>query len=249
MKSIRLCSLLLSTLLPCAFVENGYANEIPSVVKIECESVSAVLAKVDSCSENTIAVESAQKCYDRIVKEWNEAPKDLKSVMSLAKPRENSRQEAEFVYTHGDYKKTITKLNNLLDVSERNSDLLTKYSTAMLRDYDIEEASGPIPCYADNFKKLEKIVWALDDRISEGVTALEAAEQLWGVALDRDGGIDGSQSNGVIHSAYASGAGETIQPYVAGQSPRPSSDITGTRRAIQNEILSDFKIRDQLTGH
>lgn len=210
-------------------------SAIPARAGVACESVSAVEAKVAACSENTRAVESAQACYDKIIHAWDTAPEGLKKVMSLSKARAQSRQEVEFQFTHSDYEKTLDKIDELLVMTEKNTELLTKYSTAMLRDFHIEEAAGePLPCYAENFAKLKKIVWALDDRIAEGEATYEKAEQLRNIALGRDGGLDTADTNGLVSGVNVG----------SGQSENGRSDVTGmkedkAKRSGQKDILAE----------
>jgi hypothetical protein len=229
----------------CSAAPDGWSEEKQKIFKLECESVEDLTDRIDACSSNSFAVESASQCYEKLMAAWKDAPNDLNRIMSVSKKRETSRQKAELAFSKTDYEKTMAKLENLISVTEANTALIAKYPFAMIEDSDI-----PVDCYTDRFQAVQEIVWKLDDRISEAEDTLAAASSLHGIVGVRDQNIDASTTNAVLH-----GQGESapLKRVPAGTSSQPASDITGikeekVKQSKQQEILNTFPLRDQLTG-
>ncbi len=225
---------------------NGTCADELKLVKLDCESVESLTDRIDACSNNTLAVDSAKECYVKLINAWKSASQDLNRVMSVSKKRTNSRQDAEIAFSKTDYEKTMAKLENLIAVTKKNSDLVASYPLAMIEDPDT-----PVDCFTDRFQEVQDIVWKLDDRLAEGEATLEAATGLRGTATERDANMDASLTNKVLHGE---GQSAPLQRVPAGQRPhqRPS-DVTGIReqkvkQTKEQEILNTFPLRDQLTG-
>ncbi len=238
MNGTRTLFLLSLSLLPAT----SLADELHPV-KVDCEGLESLTEQVTSCSANSVAVESAMRCRDSLVRAWNEAPKDLNRVLSISQARDNSRQQAELAFSKTDYQKTIAKLENLIAVTERNTALVAEYPRTMLYDPDFQ-----LNCYDDNFQQVQEIVWELDDKLEEGKATLAKAGSLRGISDGRELGVASDTINRVLASEPREIASAPPMAYVKGRSPSKRSDITGTERSREKEILTSFKIRDQLTG-
>ena len=59
--------------LSLACVQRAVATPEPVLVQIDCESVARVQGKIMACSDNSQAVRSAQRCYERLMGEWKNA--------------------------------------------------------------------------------------------------------------------------------------------------------------------------------
>lgn len=223
--------LLIAALLAC-----GRAGAEPAMP--ECEAPEAVRGRIDACSANSKAVESARQCYQQVVQAWQEAPRELNRIMSVATKRSSSRQQAELAFSKTDYEKTIARLRKLLHATEESTRRVAEYPLAMLHDPDFPELN----CYADAFREVQEIVYQLDDRIEEGERTLAAAEDLHGVSGQRERYV-GTDSPNALGGNRQAGVG-------SGRSRNSVSDVTGLEedrrkrsgatRSSRNEALEVF---------
>jgi hypothetical protein len=221
----------------------AHAAEKAKPFQLECESLESLAERITACSRNRYAVESARQCFDRLMQAWNDAPKELNRILSVSKARKNTKQDAELGLSKGDYEKTVAKMENLLAVTERNTQLIADYPRAMLNDPDFR-----VNCFTDRFDRIQEIVYELDDRLMEGERTLAAAAALKGISLTRQK-IVGSDSAGPKRLPTSLPSQVKASPVMkSGKSAQRRSDITGTERSRQKEILTNFKLRDQLTS-
>jgi hypothetical protein len=205
------------------------ASAEPAV--IDCEMPENLRERIDACSANTRAVASARQCYQRIVHAWQEAPVELNRIMSIAKNRTNSRQQAELAFSKGDYEKTIAKLRKLLAETEENTRRVADYPLAMLQDPDFPELN----CYMDPYEEVQEIVYQLDDRIAEGERTLAIAEGLRGTSEVRERYV-GTDSINRHAGASEPGLGSKRHEKVA-------SDVTGLKEELEKQRVTEETLR------
>lgn len=217
-KSISLLALLLAIASPAQAAKNKWP-------KINCMPLEQLDPKIRYCTENVVAVEAATACSQKMMQAWDEAARELK----LLQADEQSGQRVDYNRSRKKYLGTINRMSHLTRMLMRNADLIARYPSVMA---DIQKLNGleeSLPCYRDNFERIQQIVLEIDDKSHEAIAAVEATETLHRSVISRAGGIESKGSNRPAARAQVTGR----VPASSKQKQR-TSKITGE---LKNERL------------
>lgn len=191
-------------------------------ISVECPSPEQVATRITACTENREAVDRAQECYRAVIRAWQGATADLNRVMAYQKMGKHTSQENSLERAQADYQNSMAKLQQLIDMTDRNTERVAGYTFGMH-----EDPNQPLACFTEAYAAVENVVNALDDKLTEGVNALEAAKALNMASAKNDAAIDSVPANGPsninkksLGKSAAGGSEKVIQSDVTGPSKK-----------------------------
>jgi len=153
--------------------------------EINCETPQHLDGRIEYCTQNRFAVESANDCADRLQAEFDAAGPELSQIFNLARGQDAHRQKKEFQFSESDYQHAKEKLGHLIHEAQYNMDLLANYPSVMLDDPE-----HSVPCFLENRADLGDVVADIDDQITELKKARKIADSLRGIVGVSDNNIE-----------------------------------------------------------
>jgi|GEM_PF-5339157 len=186
-------------------------------IDVTCENPAQLDGRIQYCSQNEFAAESAKECQRKVVESIELAKRELNGFYQMADAGTISRQQFKFQHSASDYAQTQDKLNTLIDQITDNMLWVAEYPTVMLDDLDTSETS--VPCYLKNYEVVKSVVEDLDQKITELKMTEAAIEALRSGSHRRDGEVSSLKENSVLAQVAQIGSGT---------SKNQASDVTGT---------------------
>lgn len=159
--------------------------------EIECERPEALVRRIEFCTQNRFAVESAKNCRDRLAAAFKAAGPELKRILGT----DPGKQKESFQISQDDYKKARAKLDHLIEMSTSNLRRIAAYPRVMLD----QESGDSVPCFSENAAQLEPIVQDLDAKISELKGAASANNTLLGISSSSNARIENKNKTSLLH--------------------------------------------------
>lgn len=188
-------------------------------ISIQCDSPDDLSPKIQYCTQNTKAVQSAADCVDRVKSAIRDASDELSGVFGKDFLGSNGvqmqRQKRTFGTSATDYQRAVQKLDFIIAESTRNLHYLADYPGAMLDD-----PNGHVPCYSENFAKLQKLVSDLDNKVTELKNARAANAKLGGIVEEASQRIENNGGHGPENADFLMG----------GQARNRDSGVSGTSK-------------------
>lgn len=214
---------------------------------VTCLSAEEAAEGISFCSQNAEMVNKAIDCYEELDRTWKVTAGQLNKTLLGVQKRETSRQQGEMQFSKSDYATSVDKMSHLIATTEFNLARVHEYSKTMLDLIGAESDEESSSCYLENVAKLRRVEGDFRKMIEEAKVAKAKAENLGGTSGAREVAVGSDTMNKVLKSGPSRmPASSPPIAMVKGRSPRQSSDISGTEKSHENEILSAFKVRDQL---
>jgi hypothetical protein len=209
--------LLLAATFAQAADKPNYLNAAP---KTFCMSGESVAAKIQSCNDNPIFLQAAQKCYG----EFKALKKSTAADMSKRFGTQNDAQKANFANNAADNKEAMAAHDYLISLGDTAVKELTEYFDWIEQPEDAmnDEEIRAEPCFMDTAKALNQLVYELMDEVEDMKEArkIEAAHNA--ISGQHDKQIDGS-----VNSKIQSTKGTGSATFKGGIPKDRDSDVTG----------------------
>jgi hypothetical protein len=237
-------NLLLLILLPdCAL-----AAEPARAPLVVCLSAEEAASRITYCSQNGEVVNKAIDCYEELDRTWKTTAGELSKSLLGVQKRSSTRQQGEMNFSKNDYATSVDKMSHLIATTEFDLARIHEYSKTMLDLIGAESDEESSSCYLENVARLRLVEDDFRKMIDEAKSARAKAESLGGTSGAREVAVASDNVNKMLREPGRLPASAAPIVAVKARSPRRVSDITGTERSRVKEILSAYKVRDQLTA-
>ncbi len=219
---------------PLAFAGNA---------KISCEPLAPLIEEVFTCGENAIAARRAEECRQLVMRDWKEASDSLAALMRKAGMGSDSSQNNSLLNMSGDFHASIGTLDQEIESMSRNTDLVASYLSILLRYHPgISNPADP-HCHSRAEKQISEIVQFLRGEIKSAKALKAKTIGMLQTTKGYSKGLNGDLP--LPKPAKATMAGKQIPLPKAARKPsaKPSSNITGTQKAIEAERKSQKAIQ------
>lgn len=198
-----------------------------------CLSKDEINNSILSCDDNHLAAQAAQQCGRKLKKRGEEKGKAVAKLMDTLTAALKSSQKQDIQSAMSSLNIALIALDDQIEELQENTELVEKYTKAMIDFPDGVDDSSSAECFNDAFHALQDEVDQLDDQIIGAQDAREKALQM----LIANGYNNDKLENSIsANKAATGGQVKEVAPVPLPRSARPkakgtSSDITGTKPA------------------
>ena len=197
--------------------------------KVKCESLESLTDRIGFCTDNILAVQSAEDCTGAVLKKWKKS--DLRVNVSLRKKIDGSQVE-DFHQVQKKLAKSIRRQNALIYLTMEKADLLATYKKALMNDPLATTLDGSPECFTEARSKISKIVSDLDKKVGEGIIARDESVRMKNLAAASERELHNDSSEGKMQ-LVKNRAPASEQSKITS---RNASDITGdlSKKTVRN---------------
>lgn len=206
---------------------------------VACMGLSELKEEVFSCSSNTTAAQKAMQCYDQVMKNWEDASKELGKLMEKAK--KESAQNKLLSTMNVDFKNALTKIDAETESMQKNTELISSYPLAMVEYFPgIMDPREPY-CFQRPHQKILAITADLKKQIAVAKKLREQTSSFYQATKNAGSNLKGS----VVEKLPPARPTESKKPAIqkSGKAQNSGSDITGSQKAAADKKKADEVLR------
>jgi hypothetical protein len=180
MKLLALCLLLLSL-----NAQAGLKKHTP----IECDSYEAFIKQIMNCGDNSLALNFANQCADRISAEAKENARELTALMKQYEKGMINGQSQSQENNGKNLRVAIDVLYRQIVDMQRNTARVADYTLAMIDAPGSDSAETSTDCFNSAFDSLSDIVKRMDKEIVNTISARKKALALLKLSGEHHGDL------------------------------------------------------------